>query len=221
MVVARRATQGPPYRGFPVEHCRAGSACPTAFNRGTSSNLRRGRCPHRPAGGVNAPTFCTVSGSGAGAETILNLGHVLLKPYLPTGKEVKKPSGFLRIFGYFLCAQKVTRRRHGPADFTTNSVKTQKNRRSKNAAAAGIRCNALDYAPPGRVSQVITCTGFSRWVVSSMLLRFQLPAAYGSREACDPHTDPTSPITKCEDKKGLSRTAQGAGTASAALTDIV
>ena len=156
-----------------------------------------------------------------GAETILNLGHVLLKPYLPTGKEVKKPSGFLRIFGYFLCAQKVPRRRHGHADFTTDPVKTQKNRRSKNAAAAGIRCNALDYAPPGRVSQVITCTGFSRWVVSSMLLRFQLPAAYGSREACDPHTDPTSPITKCEDKKGLSRTAQGAGTASAALTDIV
>ena len=49
MVVSRRATQGPPYRGFPVEHCRAGSACPTAFNRGTSSNLRRGRCPLRPA----------------------------------------------------------------------------------------------------------------------------------------------------------------------------
>ena len=57
-----------------------------------------------PPIGVNAPTFCTVSGSGAGAETILNLGHVLLKPYLPTGKEVKKPSGFLRIFEYFLCA---------------------------------------------------------------------------------------------------------------------
>ena len=105
--------------------------------------------------------------------------------------------------------------------FRHRSRKNTKNRRSKNAAAAGIRCNALDYAPPGRVSQVITCTGFSRWVVSSMLLRFQLPAAYGSREACDPHTDPTSPITKCEDKKGLSRTAQGAGTASAALTDIV
>ena len=49
MVVSRRATQGPPYRGFPVEHCRAGSACLTAFNQGTSSNLRRGRCPHRPA----------------------------------------------------------------------------------------------------------------------------------------------------------------------------
>ena len=50
MVVSRRATQAPPpYRDFPVEHCRAGSACPTAFNRGTSSNLRRGRCPHRPA----------------------------------------------------------------------------------------------------------------------------------------------------------------------------
>lgn len=75
-----------------------------------------------PPIGVNAPTFCTVSGSGVGAETILNLGHVLLKPYLPTGKEVKKPSGFLRIFGYFLCAQKGTRQGHGPADFTTNSL---------------------------------------------------------------------------------------------------
>ena len=79
-----------------------------------------------PPIGVNAPTFCTVSGSGAGAETILNLGHVLLKPYLPTGKEVKKPSGFLRIFGYFLCAQKVTRRGHGHADSATDPVKTQK-----------------------------------------------------------------------------------------------
>ena len=49
MVVSRRATQGPPYRGFPVEYCMAGSACPTAFNRGTSSNLRRGRRPYRPA----------------------------------------------------------------------------------------------------------------------------------------------------------------------------
>ena len=85
-----------------------------------------------PPIGVNAPTFCTVSGSGAGAETILNLGHVLLKPYLPTGKEVKKPSGFLRIFGYFLCAQKVPRRRHGPADFTSNSPQ------KKNRTAVGI-----------------------------------------------------------------------------------
>ena len=49
MVVSRRATLGPPYRGFPVEHCRAGPACPAAFNRGTSSDLCRGRCPHRPA----------------------------------------------------------------------------------------------------------------------------------------------------------------------------
>mgnify|MGYP007021780059 CR=1 FL=1 len=74
------------------------------------------------------PTFHIVSGSGAGAETILNLGHVLLKPYLPTGKEVKKPSGFLRIFGSFLCAQKGTRRRHGPANFTTNSPKKEPDR---------------------------------------------------------------------------------------------
>ena len=84
-----------------------------------------------PPLGVNDPTLCTVSGSGAVGETLLNLGQVLLKPYLPTGKEVKKPSGFLRIFGYFLCAQKVTRRRHGHADFTTNSPQ-------KNRTAVGI-----------------------------------------------------------------------------------
>ena len=33
--------------------------------------------------------------------------------------------------GYFLCAQKVTRRRHGHADFTTNSPQ-------KNRTAVGI-----------------------------------------------------------------------------------
>ena len=31
----------------------------------------------------------------------------------------------------------------------------------------------------------------------------------GSREACKPHTDPTSHITKCEDKEDPSHTAQG------------
>lgn len=54
------------------------------------------------------------------------------------------------------------------------------------------------------VSQVITCTFFRRWVVSSLLYRSQRPAADGSREVCEPHTDPTSPITKCEDKKDPS-----------------
>ena len=49
-------------------------------------------------------------------QTILHLGHVLPIPYLPTEKEVKKPCGFLHIFGYFLCALKVPRRRHGHAD---------------------------------------------------------------------------------------------------------
>ena len=49
--------------------------------------------------------------------------------------------------------------------------------------------------------QVITCTYKSRWVVSSLLYCFQHPTANGSREACKPHTDPTSPITGCEDKK--------------------
>ena len=221
MVVSRRATQGPPYRGFPVEHCRAGSACPTAFNRGTSSNLRRGRCPHRPADRRKRSYILHRQRQRRRSRDDTKFRTRPAEPLLVDRKGSQETMGFLRIFGYFLCAQKVPRRRHGPADSATDPVKTQKNRRSKNAAAAGIRCNALDYAPPGRVSQVITCTGFSRWVVSSMLLRFQLPAAYGSREACDPHTDPTSPITKCEDKKGLSRTAQGAGTASAALTDIV
>ena len=62
----------------------------------------------------------------------------------------------------------------------------------------------LPVVPPGVRGQVITCTVISRWVVSSVLHCFQLPAADGSREACDPHTDPTSPITKCEDKKDPS-----------------
>ena len=41
--------------------------------------FRLGRRPRRPAIGVNAPTFCMFSGSGANAETILPLGHVLPK----------------------------------------------------------------------------------------------------------------------------------------------
>ena len=36
-------------------------------------------------------------------------------------KRKSRNLGFLRIFGDFLCAQKVTRRRHGHADSPTNS----------------------------------------------------------------------------------------------------
>ena len=48
-----------------------------------------------------------------------------------------------------------------------------------------------------------------RWVASRALYRFQLPAANGSREACEPRADPASLITKCGLKKDLSRTPQG------------
>ncbi len=39
-----------------------------------------------------APPFHTVSGSGAEGETIQSLGCVLPKTYMPTEKEVQKPS---------------------------------------------------------------------------------------------------------------------------------
>ena len=66
------------------------------------------------------------------------------------------------------------------------------------------------YVPRGgRVDPVITCTFTARWVASSTLYRFQLPAAEGSREACEPRLDPASRITKCGLKKDLSRTTQG------------
>lgn len=60
-----------------------------------------------------------------------------------------------------------------------------------------------------RVDLVITCTFTDRWVASKALYRFQLPAANGSREACEPRADPASLITKCGLKKDLSRTPQG------------
>ena len=41
-----------------------------------------------------------------------------------------------------------------------------------------------------------------RWVASSRLYCFQLPAANGSREACKPQADLASHITKCGLKKG-------------------
>ena len=51
----------------------------------------------------------------------------------------------------------------------------------------------------------------SRWVASNTLRCFQLPAAKGSREACGPHIDPASPITKCEDKQTAARRAGSMG----------
>ena len=62
-------------------------------------SCRRG---HRPLRKKYAPpTFHTVSGSGAGGETIQSLGHVLQISRLSTKKEVQKPYGFWRAFGYF------------------------------------------------------------------------------------------------------------------------
>ena len=61
----------------------------------------------------------------------------------------------------------------------------------------------------GRVDLVITCTFTDRWVASSLLYRFQLPAAECGGEAGEPQADPASHITKCGLKKDLSRTPQG------------
>ena len=85
--------------------------------------LRRGRCPHRPAKGETTPAFQSISGSGAGAETILHL-----RPLAKSSKRVGRTSttstarGALRIpkpwfWRRFLhtfcrCWQKVCRRRH-------------------------------------------------------------------------------------------------------------
>ena len=72
-------------------------------------SCRRG---HRPLHKKYAPpTFHTVSGSGAGGETIQSLGHVLQISRLSTKKEVQKPYGFWRAFGYFSRVGKVPRRR--------------------------------------------------------------------------------------------------------------
>lgn len=69
---------------------------------------------------------------------------------------------------------------------------------------------ALKKRTPQRPCRpVITCTFTDRWVASNALYRFQLPAADGSREACEPRADPASRITKCGLKKDLSRTPQG------------
>ena len=64
-------------------------------------------------------------------------------------------------------------------------------------------------APARPCRPVITCTFTDRWVACDPFYRFQLPAADGSREACEPRNEPASRITKCGLKKDLSRTAQG------------
>ncbi len=142
----RRYTDGDIWK-FPVQssYVLAGHIGPAASDRKPSSNLRRGRCPHRPAVrlegsfklcrgrrprrpafDVTAPTFQSVSGSGAEGKTILSFGHILQIPNLSTGKEVQKPYGFLRIFGYFLCAQKVPRRRPGKPIYPPLPARTKK-----------------------------------------------------------------------------------------------
>ena len=80
------------YRRTPAEHCR-------------------GRRLRRPAIGETAPTFQSISGSGAEGETILNLGYGLPNPPLADRKRKSRNLGFLRAFGHFSRAGKVTRRR--------------------------------------------------------------------------------------------------------------
>ena len=53
----------------------------------------------------------------------------------------------------------------------------------------------------GRVDLVITCTFQHRWVASETLYRFQLPAAKGSREACEPRPERCIPNNEMWVKK--------------------
>ena len=109
------------------------ASAPTTLNE----PLRRGRCPHRPAIGANTPTFQTVSGSGASAETILHLMPLAWNSQ-PCGthpnslicawraEEVQKPSGFWRrsLVTFFRRRKKVTRRRHRNTNFFHPDQKT-------------------------------------------------------------------------------------------------
>ena len=88
--------------------------------------------------------------------------------------------------------------------FSQEALCKNKKRPADTIIGGHIRTMAL-ASDAGREGRVITCTVPSRWVVSSLLYCFQHPAAEGSREACKPHTDPTSPITKCEDNIDPSR----------------
>ena len=67
------------------------------------------------------------------------------------------------------------------------------------------------FAAPRRpCGLVITCTKTARWVASAWLHRFQLPAAEGSREACEPRSESSVPYNEMWVKKRPSRTGQGA-----------
>lgn len=71
---------------------------------------------------VQAPTFQSVSGSGASVETILNLGTIL--PKIPLvdrkGRYTVVSADFWRAFRYFSRAGEVPRRRQGQADLPAN-----------------------------------------------------------------------------------------------------
>ena len=99
------------YRRTPAEHCRGRCPHRPAVRPECFFQLRRGRRPRRPAIGETAPTFQSISGSGAEGETILNLGYGLPNPPLADRKRKSRNLGFLRAFGHFSRAGKVTRRR--------------------------------------------------------------------------------------------------------------
>ena len=83
-----------------------------------------------------------------------------------------------------------------PAEKTTG-MRLQKN--------AFIADDKGETIPPSGQQPSYNLHRISRWVVSNMLRCFQRPTADGSREACRSHIDPTSPITKCEDKQTAAR----------------
>lgn len=99
------------YRRTPAEHCRGRCPHRHAVRPECFFRLRRGRRLRRPAIGETAPTFQSISGSGAEGETILNLGYGLPNPPLADRKRKSRNLGFLRAFGHFSRAGKVTRRR--------------------------------------------------------------------------------------------------------------
>ena len=101
-------------------------------------SCRRG---HRPLRKKYAPpTFHTVSGSGAGGETIQSLGHVLQISRLSTKKEVQKPYGFWRAFGYFSRVGKVPPPEAEPADSITHPKPKQKQQPAEYRLAAASKC---------------------------------------------------------------------------------
>ena len=98
------------YRRTPAEHCRGRCPHRPAVRPECFFRLRRGRRLRRPAIGETAPTFQSISGSGAEGETILNLGYGLPNPPLADRKRKSRNLGFLRAFGHFSRAGQVTRR---------------------------------------------------------------------------------------------------------------